>query len=751
MGEGWSDFHAMLLMVKDADAQVASNLNYSGVYALAAYTMYGLTADSYYYGIRRVPYSTDMTKNGLTFRMIGDGNALPSTVPTAFGADGSQNSEAHNTGEVWATMLWECYAALLRDTPTRLSFDEANHRMRKYIVDAYKGTPVNPTVLQARDALLAVASAKDSIDYGEFWQAFAKRGAGMLATGPDSGSLDNNPVMESYVAGNALQVGTITLDDSLSSCDHDGVLDDGETGMLTIPVKNTGTGALSNTVVQLTASNPGVTLGAATINVGTSQPFQVVKATVPVTLHGVPGKSQITINVSVNDPMLAVAGPVTQNAGFRVNYDVNATGSATDDVEAPTTVWTASSDANLTTGEDFDRIENSATEHWWFGPDSPSPADAYLVSPPLHVSATGNFAVEFDHRYWFEYDQSMQVAYDGSVIELSSDNGVSWLDVGAKLAVGYTGTLDNQGANPLGGRKAFTSKSTGYPSFIHDKLDLGSTYAGKTVLLRLRVGSDDAVAEKGWELDNLAFSGIDDKPFATIVNDPNQCTNTPPVLTVGADQTVNEGAPVTLVASATDADNDPVTITWTQNGGPAVVLAGNGFVAPNVTADTVLTFEAIATDGKAVVGPKPQKVTVLNVNHPPVVTVTPATSTVDPGAMVTLTATATDPDGDPLGAFSWSQSGGPNVDLGGQGTATVTFVAPAVTVDTHLTIAVKVNDGKLDSPLALADVLVKAKAVSGNGNPVDKKKHGCSCNEADGLMPLLALLGLGLYRRRKRP
>lgn len=746
MGEGWSDFHAMLMVVKDSDRLVASNPNFSGVYALAGYTMYGETTDSYYWGIRRVPYSTDMTKNGLTFRMIADGNPLPTTVPAAFDTDGSFNSEVHNTGEVWATLLWECYAALLRDTPTRLSFDEANYRMRKYIVDAYKGTPVNPTVLEARDALLAVASANDPVDYGEFWSAFAKRGAGMLATGPDSGSQDNNPVMESYVAGNALQIGNITLDDSVSSCDHDGVLDNNETGMLTISVKNTGTGVLMNTVVTLASTNPGVTLGASSLNLGTSQPFQEIKSTVPVTLHGIVGKQAITVNVQVNDPQLAVAGPVISNAGFRVNYDVNATGSATDDVEAPTTVWTASSDTTLTTGEDFHRLESSATEHWWFGPDSPSPADAYLISPPLHVSATGDFSVEFDQRYWFEYDQGMQVAYDGAVIELSTDNGVTWLDVGAKLSTGYTGTLDNGGANPLGGRQAFTGQSPGYPMFAHDKLDLGTAYAGQTVLLRFRIGSDDAVAEKGWELDNLAFTGIDDKPFATVVNDPNECTNTPPVLTVGADQTVPEGTMVTLTATATDADNDPVTITWSQSGGPTVALTDNTFVAPAVTADTVFTFQAIATDGKAVVGPQASRVTVKNENHPPVVTVSPATATVDAGATVTLNATATDPDGDTLGAFNWAQTGGATVTLDGLGTATVTFVAPKVDADTHFTIQVKVNDGVADSAPAVADILVKGSKVT---DPGTKKKTGCGCNEADGLVPLLALLALGLKRRKK--
>ena len=119
------------MTVKPEDASVPSNPGYSGVYSVAGYVMSNsiTPSNAYYFGIRRYPYSTDLSKDPLTFRHIQDGVALPSGPPVAFGADGASNSEVHNTGEVWCSMLWECYASLLRDTG-RLTFDQARDRMR---------------------------------------------------------------------------------------------------------------------------------------------------------------------------------------------------------------------------------------------------------------------------------------------------------------------------------------------------------------------------------------------------------------------------------------------------------------------------------------------------------------------------------------------------------------------------------------------------------------------------------------------
>ena len=86
-----------------------------------------------------------MSKNPLTFKHIADATPLPATPPISPRGGGSVNSEVHNTGEVWASMLWECYSNLLNDT-ARLSFAQAQDRMKRYLVASFKMTPSGPDV-----------------------------------------------------------------------------------------------------------------------------------------------------------------------------------------------------------------------------------------------------------------------------------------------------------------------------------------------------------------------------------------------------------------------------------------------------------------------------------------------------------------------------------------------------------------------------------------------------------------------------
>jgi large repetitive protein len=210
LGEGWSDFLALLLAVREEDAGAAAQ---GGLYTYGSWVLggaeglFGGPNQSYYFGMRRVPYTTDFTRNALTLRHIQQGEPLPLATPGGavipFADNGLGISDVHNVGEVWATMLWECYAALLGDTTgpaPRLDFAEARARMLRYLVASLKATPPDPTFLQARDALLAVAQAGDPADLLRFRQALARRGAGQGATGPDVTSPDNRPVVESYLA-----------------------------------------------------------------------------------------------------------------------------------------------------------------------------------------------------------------------------------------------------------------------------------------------------------------------------------------------------------------------------------------------------------------------------------------------------------------------------------------------------------------------------------------------------------------------
>ena len=113
--------------------------------------------------------------------------------------------------------------------------------MRAYLVASLKLTPVNPTLLEARDALLAVAFAADHDDHALFVRAFAKRGAGPRAVAsPDRFTASNAGVVESYEVGGDLGIVSVSLEDSVAPCDGDGRLDAGETGLLTLSLKNRG-------------------------------------------------------------------------------------------------------------------------------------------------------------------------------------------------------------------------------------------------------------------------------------------------------------------------------------------------------------------------------------------------------------------------------------------------------------------------------------------------------------------------------
>jgi hypothetical protein len=128
--------------------------------------------------------------------------------------------------------MWECYAALLRDS--RLTFEQANERMRRYLVASLKLTPNAPTFLEARDAVLAAAWVSDRADYDLLVAAFAKRGMGAGAVGPEKTSTDHAGVVESFVTGADVTIDRIVLDQSKTDCDQDGVLDNGEEGRLLV-------------------------------------------------------------------------------------------------------------------------------------------------------------------------------------------------------------------------------------------------------------------------------------------------------------------------------------------------------------------------------------------------------------------------------------------------------------------------------------------------------------------------------------
>lgn len=180
MGEGWSDFYSLCLLSESTD-------DVGACYAEGGYVTYDFAGtgfeENYYFGIRRYPYTTNLTKNPLTFKDIDPRRASTHPDVPINPLIGGSASEVHNQGEVWCVTLREIWASLV----SKYGWATGNELTLQLVTDGMKLCPPNPTFLEARDAIIQ-ADQVDNVgeNYPELWVAFAKRGMGSSATGPTS-------------------------------------------------------------------------------------------------------------------------------------------------------------------------------------------------------------------------------------------------------------------------------------------------------------------------------------------------------------------------------------------------------------------------------------------------------------------------------------------------------------------------------------------------------------------------------------
>ncbi len=157
MGEGWSDFFA--LIVSDTLGAQGNMPRGIGNFASNKPANAG--------GIRPYPYTTDMILNPLTYADIA-GLSIP-----------------HGLGSVWCTMLWDLYWAFVDvygHSHNLYSNSGGNNRAIRLVMEGMRLQTCSPGFEDGRDAILA---ADEVLFQGAnqclIWQTFARRGLGYNA------------------------------------------------------------------------------------------------------------------------------------------------------------------------------------------------------------------------------------------------------------------------------------------------------------------------------------------------------------------------------------------------------------------------------------------------------------------------------------------------------------------------------------------------------------------------------------------
>jgi hypothetical protein len=328
-----------------------------------------------------------------------------------------------------------------------------------------------------------------------------------------------------------IELKNAVISDNTVSCDHDGVLDNGETGTLTVSLINQGPNNVNKGTLTVTSDNPHVTfpkgnkVGIKPMNKGAT-----VATGIPVALSGASGIENVTFTVAIDAPELALATPYTVTSSFRVNYDEVANGSATETFEEANPSWTIVGDpTDAPNVYSWQRRTLAFDNHVAYGPDNNGqeddtkgsvPGEQSLVSPVLSVGA-GSLGISFRHRFNFE-----NAGWDGGVIELSNDGGASWVDIGTGKYNGLTNAGTN---NPIGAsRPAFVNRMSTpvlWPAFTNVTLNPVSGYSNQNVIVRFRSGHDDSTGAPGWDVDDIAFTGLTNTPFTALIPNAGVCTH----------------------------------------------------------------------------------------------------------------------------------------------------------------------------------------------------------------------------------
>ncbi len=445
-GEGWSDYIALMTTTNWATAAVTDGALAKpiGTYVLGQAT----TAA----GIRTYPYSTNMSINPWTYAMMA-----------------GSGGEVHKIGEIWCTVLWDMtWEMIAMDGINTNIFNPSgtggNSAALKLVIEGMRLQPCSPGYIDARNAILKA----DTLFFGgkyscAIWKAFAKRGMGKNASQGSSNSTT------------------------------DQVADFTDNGSLVVRLSQS---TAQQTEGQNVTYNTFVSAGSCS---GLSN--YTLRDTLPSNVTYVSGGSYDSITRVVSFPVnIAVGGSLTYSFSVMIK-----TGSYYPDVQlinetVPSTTvssnWTTSSTS--TTNWVASAAQSVSAPNSFFSTNLTTASDQKIeTTNPINITASTSLLT-------FQGYINSESGWDGGVVEISTNNGTTWTDLGsAIISGGYNGVLGTS-TSGLSGRSAFTGNSNG---FVKTTINL-SNYIGQSVRIRFRFASDASVAATGWYVDDIQLSDV---------------------------------------------------------------------------------------------------------------------------------------------------------------------------------------------------------------------------------------------------
>ncbi|MBI4602582.1 MAG: hypothetical protein HY721_11540, partial [Planctomycetes bacterium] len=162
-----------------------------------------------------------------------------------------------------------------------------------------------------------------------------------------------------------------------------------------------------------------------------------------------------------------------------------------DSLEPPVDGWTHSAAVGP---DDWSLVEldrSHSPTRSWHAPNPGLEKDASLVLP--RIEAPEGAVLSFWHTY------QLEAGFDGAVLEVSDDEGLSWQDLGPEIFLGgYTDLISTAGGSIPG----WTGGAIGDMTLVSASL---AKHAGPKTRVRFRILCDDSVGTAGWYLDDVSI------------------------------------------------------------------------------------------------------------------------------------------------------------------------------------------------------------------------------------------------------